>query len=72
MRWNTLQLNTGEPETEPGLFDRSPGPVAAPPLAAPALFERGAISRTFDTPGFRGITFFEIQSRSIINKVPEA
>jgi DNA repair photolyase len=52
MRWNTLQLNANEPETEPGLFDRS------------------AISRTFDTPDFRGITFFEIQARSIINKVP--
>jgi DNA repair photolyase len=67
MRWNSLQLNAGKPETEPGLFDRPPGPVAAP-----GLFERGAISRTFDTPGFRGMTFFEIQARSIINKVPES
>jgi DNA repair photolyase len=36
----------------------------------PALFERGALARTFDTPGFRGMTFFEVHARSIINKVP--
>src|SRR5580658_10791707 len=73
MRWNTLQLNADEPGTEPGAFDRPGSPGAPPPPpAVPALFERGAIARTFDTPGFRGITFFEIQSRSIINKVPES
>ena len=38
----------------------------------PALFERGAVARTFDTPGFRGMTFYEIQARSIINRVPGA
>ena len=35
-----------------------------------ALFERGAITRTFDTPGFRGMTFYEIQAKSIVNRVP--
>lgn len=39
---------------------------------APPLIERRAVVRTFDTPEFRGITFYEIQARSIINKVPEA
>ena len=28
--------------------------------------------RTFDTPEFRGITFYEVHARSIINHVPEA
>ena len=38
-----------------------------------ALFGRTAVvKRTFDTPGFRGITFHEIQARSIISRVPEA
>src|SRR5438552_9214671 len=37
----------------------------------PALFERGAVARTFDTPGFRGMTFFEVHARSVINRVPE-
>ena len=35
-----------------------------------ALFGRGAITRTFDTPGFRGMTFYEIQAKSIVNRVP--
>jgi len=38
----------------------------------PALFERGAVARSFDTPGFRGMTFFEVHARSVINRVPEA
>jgi DNA repair photolyase len=42
------------------------------PDAAPALFERGAVARTFDTPGFRGMTFYEVHARSIINQVPPA
>jgi DNA repair photolyase len=36
------------------------------------LFEQGAVARTFDTPGFRGITFYEVRAKSIINRVPEA
>ena len=36
------------------------------------LFEQGAVARTFDTPEFRGITFYEVQAKSIINRVPEA
>jgi len=42
---------------------------AAPPLP---LALPGAIARTFDTPGFAGMTFYEIQAKSIINKVPAA
>jgi DNA repair photolyase len=34
------------------------------------LIERQAVARTFDTPEFRGITFYEIHAKSIINKVP--
>jgi DNA repair photolyase len=42
------------------------------PAGAPALFERGAVARTFDTPGFRGMTFFEVHAKSVINRVPDA
>ena len=45
---------------------RSSGPPELP-LALP-----GAVTRTFDTPGFAGITFYEIQAKSIINRVPGA
>ncbi|MCG5214769.1 Rv2578c family radical SAM protein [Streptosporangium sp. KLBMP 9127] len=37
---------------------------------ATPLFARGAVTRTFDTPEFRGVTFYEIHARSIINRVP--
>src|SRR4051812_12721043 len=58
MRWEHLRIPTGEAGPEPGL---------------PAqLFAQGAVVRTFDTPKFRGITFYEVRARSIINKVPEA
>ncbi|MDH2426191.1 Rv2578c family radical SAM protein [Sphaerisporangium sp. TRM90804] len=43
-----------------------------PAAAATPLFARGAIGRTFDTPEFRGVTFFELHARSIINRVPGA
>jgi hypothetical protein len=36
------------------------------------LFEQGARVRTFDTPEFRGMTFYEVNARTIINRVPEA
>ena len=35
------------------------------PLALP-----GAVARTFDTPGFAGMTFYEVRAKSIINRVP--
>jgi DNA repair photolyase len=60
MRWDSLRLDDGQPG----------GPSA--PGQAPALFERDAVTRTFDTPGFRGMTFYEIHAKSIINQVPPA
>jgi DNA repair photolyase len=39
---------------------------------APALLPRDAVARTFDTPGFRGMTFYEIQAKSIVSQVPES
>jgi DNA repair photolyase len=41
------------------------------PDTAP-LFARGAVTRTFDTPGFRGMTFYEVQAKSIVSRVPES
>jgi DNA repair photolyase len=46
-----------------------------PPLdsAQPLPFEvPGAVIRTFDTPGFTGMTFYEIHARSLINRVSSA
>ncbi|WP_207401263.1 Rv2578c family radical SAM protein [Actinomadura roseirufa] len=36
------------------------------------LVERGAVARTVDTPGFRGMTFYEVRAKSVINRVPAA
>jgi DNA repair photolyase len=56
MRWDNLRLV--DPADRTG-------------LTAP-LFEQGAVIRRFDTPEFRGITFYEVHAKSIINRVPEA
>jgi DNA repair photolyase len=64
MRWDAIRIGPDEPD-QPAAGRRAAA-------AAPALFERGAVARSFDTPGFRGMTFFEVHSRSIINRVPEA
>jgi DNA repair photolyase len=56
MRWDNLRLDV----------------VPQDPRVTTPLFEQGAVVRTFDTPEFRGMTFYEVRARSIINKVPEA
>src|SRR5262245_31806819 len=43
------------------------GPPGALPLALPE-----AVVRRFDTPGFAGMTFYEIHAKSIISRVPAA
>ncbi len=40
--------------------------------SAGALFARPAVIRTFDSPQFAGMTFFEVHAKSILNKVPSA
>jgi DNA repair photolyase len=43
------------------------------PDRSPALFAADAVvTRTFDTPEFRGVTFHEVRARSILNRVPGA
>jgi DNA repair photolyase len=56
MRWDNLRLDVQQRD------DR----VTLP------LFEQGAVVRTFDTPEFRGMTFYEVRAKSIINRVPDA
>jgi DNA repair photolyase len=59
MRWDSLRLSNDADQPDE--------------VGQQALFGRaGVVRRTFDTPGFRGITFHEIHARSIISKVPEA
>ncbi|MEU9720591.1 Rv2578c family radical SAM protein [Streptomyces sp. NPDC047976] len=47
--------------------------TGAPGSGPAALFGAGSVvTRTFDTPEFRGITFHEVRARSIVNRVPGA
>jgi DNA repair photolyase len=46
------------------LTEQATPPAAPLPLALP-----GAVARTFDTPGFAGMTFYEVRAKSIINRV---
>jgi len=43
-----------------------------PPERNLPLFDPSATVRRFDTPEFRGITFYEVQAKSILNHVPSA
>src|SRR3954453_21780197 len=57
MRWDELRLTD----------DAGGGAAGTLPL-----LPRGAVTRTFDTPEFAGMTFHEVTCRSALNKVPEA
>jgi hypothetical protein len=63
MRWENLSFAT------PGTGTTEPVAPAAPPLP---LALPNAVARTFDTPGFAGMTFYEIRAKSVINRVPGA
>ena len=60
MRWDNLRLDDGADSAS------GTGGSQVP------MFERGAVVRTFDTPGFRGMTFYEVQAKSIVSRVPDA
>jgi DNA repair photolyase len=55
VRWDALLTESAEGERQ-----STPLPLALP----------GATVRTFDTPEFRGMTFYEVRAKSIINRVP--
>jgi DNA repair photolyase len=71
MRWDNLRLDDALPDGQEASGGDLPAPAGRRGAAIP-LIERGAVARTFDTPGFRGMTFFEVQAKSVVNRVPEA
>jgi len=66
MRWDSLRLAEDDAGA-PGCGAQ----VGGAPVAL-TLFDRASVTRTFDKPGFRGITFHEVHARSLISKVPDA
>jgi DNA repair photolyase len=75
MRWDNLRLDDPPTADQDGADGDALFPVLSPAgrrdVAVP-LIERGAVARTFDTPGFRGMTFYEVQAMSVVNRVPES
>jgi DNA repair photolyase len=65
MRWDSQQVV----KPAAGVVDLE---LTPPPPREGALFERPATIRTFDTPQFAGMTFYEVYAKSILNKVPAA
>src|SRR5580693_2265773 len=63
MRWDSLRLDSSDGDGTDG---------ADPAWTALPLIERGAVARTFDTPEFRGMTFYEVQAKSIVSEVPKS
>jgi DNA repair photolyase len=59
MRWDSLRLDSSD--------DRDPAGGTTLPL-----IERNAVARTFDTPEFRGMTFYEVHAKSIVSEVPKS
>lgn len=66
MRWDSLRVG-------PDLDTTAGAARSCGPPSQQALFSRDAMAvRTVRAPEFRGITFHEVQARSLISKVPEA
>ncbi|WP_406151970.1 Rv2578c family radical SAM protein [Streptomyces sp. NBC_01012] len=64
MRWDHLR-HDGSADSPEGPDEGPSGPSALP------LFERDTVTtRTFDTPEFRGMTFHEVNARSVLTRVP--
>ncbi|HYK32251.1 MAG TPA: Rv2578c family radical SAM protein [Streptosporangiaceae bacterium] len=68
MRWDGLRLDDQASQASP---TAQAAAQEASMAAQAALFGRDAVARTFDTPGFRGMTFYEVHAKSIINRVPD-
>ena len=67
MRWDSLRLDSSDGHDH----EHGHGEAAAGYTALP-LIERGMVARTFDTPEFRGMTFYEVQAKSIVSEVPKS
>src|SRR5580692_5232892 len=75
VRWDNLRLDdppTADQDAAGPDADHGSLPPAGRRDVAVPLIERGAVARTFDTPGFRGMTFYEVQAKSVVNRVPES
>jgi DNA repair photolyase len=70
VRWENQLVSTGlvGPGQDDDLQQATDGGERATPPLPLAL--SNSVRRTFNTPAFAGMTFYEVQAKSIINKVP--
>ena len=63
MRWEaqTLRAGSGTEQTGTGT-----------PAGTPALLPLPGLQRTVTTPEFAGVTFHEVEAKTVLNRVPEA
>lgn len=69
MRWESMRVMPLDAEDGESAHKLE---AAVGPHGDAALFARPAVVRTFDSPHFAGMTFFEVQAKSILNRVPAA
>jgi len=69
MRWESMRVIPADVDDAPSAALDS---AAADQRGDNTLFARPAVVRTFDSPHFAGMTFFEVQAKSILNRVPAA
>ena len=67
MRWSGQLISGNTDAGDAEGADPGSGVVQAGLFAA-----SDTVVRTFDTPGFRGATFYEVRAKSVLNKVPGA
>ncbi|MEY9890031.1 DNA repair photolyase [Catenulispora sp. MAP12-49] len=75
MRWSGQLISGNSDEAEAGGPGAGSDPGSDPGSGPvqPGLFAASdTVVRTFDTPGFRGATFYEVRAKSVLNKVPGA
>ncbi|GAA1705990.1 Rv2578c family radical SAM protein [Fodinicola feengrottensis] len=73
MRWEAQLVNP--PDASAALADGTLPlelPLDLPSQTAGTGPLAGSVVRTFDTPEFRGVTFYEVRAKSVLNRVPAA
>ncbi len=63
MRWEAQTLRTGSGAEQTG---------TGTPAGTPALLPLPGLQRTVTTPEFAGVTFHEVEAKTVLNRVPEA
>jgi hypothetical protein len=70
VRWSGQQVNSGSAGGSSSSGNSGEGGDGAGGEDQLALFDSQTVTRRVDTPGFRGVTFYEVRAKSVLNRVP--